>query len=1764
MIKKTMKLMAVFMVQLIIFLPLVSSLEISNVAAKDSTDKFALITWDTDEPADSRVFYGEDKENLALTKTDIDKTRNHSMFIGDLQPSKVYYYKVKSVNGGTAEDDNGGQMHAFQTQQTDNLPSYIEVVIPEYSNKARIDINGKTEPLTRVDLYVNDVKIRKSDPNEKGEFNFPSVELSVFRTNEIRINAVDSAGNTAEKIFSSTVDLIQPEVTIPGLPSITTEPSLEISGTISELAFLEISLNEEVMFGESLSNFSETLSLEEGANSIKIRAIDRAGNTASLTRSVILDTTPPIIENLKPEAGAFFYEGGTETNIDGDTEPNAKVELYVDKEPDGRPHLKTDADPNGHFEFDDVDLEGPFLEHIGGLEGDIEIGYAPVPSEETTEEAESLREQERRGEGKQEERTVKLYFVVRDAAGHVTQEQISYTIGTCFAGGMNWGVNNLIEYQSPNLLSPERLGEGTELISAILNLSYRGFGENPQIKSIRFEKACDATEMATDERYNMSCKIIPNSPTLLKGNDKKTLWYLKYNLNKLEGLDDFTEDLKEDLSRQFWFPLKIKIEYTHKLYGGNETTEFQTSCIRLAYVVDTSRVDPRDVLPDWLLEDGTEFLNETITDLNNLIKQLDTVVKYAAIACLVGFAAKTLTIMYRNWQSWWDYLQDKTISVKDDKDKTKCPKPGKTTKKRIGAGGAITDDTTQADLSTEALENRCPAAAAAWKTEASAYNLYRWACDRFLCSGTPAKWTEKATPVEVRQRIEKGRLCAGEVGTDRKFLRPDQECSDKQKKPCWEYSGKLYVFSGKTTTKEDGGTYYELQEVPGPGRLPSLRTLEAERDNQGRPMLILKKDCAEECEKRGYLGDKKAKPPRAPGECISKISEVLDYEHAFEQSAICPNKDQTCYCIGRKLTKEERAEVTAVGEEEKEKWDYRYDKLGYITYDKYKYYEGRDKSACFGQDNFIFRDSPYLNPQEMIPAFQCLCVSQIKNRLVLLRNMMQGLYNCLMQIKTTGTADAGICKEIFTQYVCKWLYRLVSYFMQGCMPWSGTGKDNEVGIEDYIQAGSSSIFGGVFESTSDLQSDYDSAAMDNFLGVGEETVANKICLGAMTGDWGWDLEGFMDTAYATPFYTSARAFPADREYLTWNPTNDLSTYEYQVAWMIAPGCELDSYTVSLACVTDNEFFTFDGVSCEGLRENQNSPSGGCDCIGVSQSTAVNKVSQDRPGPAKIIYTSRRVSQGIFQDGSRHVTAEEARRYDHVKITAYVNNDEDFQKCIPEANRVGNRIGVFYSPITDATTHDIAACRWDLISGQFLCRGGGLLWDQRGRAYFGDIKCGDQDCKDKEFYAGDRISISDLQAYAQGKDQCLQVTLKNGYGSTVYNRDFLVKANPDDSSQFTKISPSPFKVDMIEKLDDPHFTRSVPRYTITPTGLVLSRIEEQGEITAIPGNYPIWIRHVQTPSIGKFNGDFSLDGTTWIPFTKDTEFPPIGGIKFQIKQKPLGVSETGQKQFTIKITPVSTVVTQAPWHLFLELRHYPEEGQSCTDSRSEDMISYQGIFQKRDITLSILPKTQQDYNRCDPGGTVFNRNAQCDCNRDGTKTGAEDCDGDTKVYCYQNNLEQQPSCKEIPACVTGDRLNSAACDCDLYGTIDEYEKTCKYCIDNIYCSDTKPEVAIAAQPSLPTADTLIKTLTQEELKKLRNAESTAPSDALWILIEHGGDIVYLKIIDNLLYGQKIGDIWRRTSYSEDPTQRVIYRKVNGGLQVYSMKYDVWQQTHIITR
>ena len=123
----------------------------------------------------------------------------------------------------------------------------------------------------------------------------------------VTITVSDNDGNAAAaKSTTYKVDTVPPtlNITAPANALVTNASSLAVRGTTNDTSSspvtVKITLNGadqgSVTVGSD-GSFSKTLTLAEGANTIIITATDSAGKTSSVTRTVTLDTTKPVIKS---------------------------------------------------------------------------------------------------------------------------------------------------------------------------------------------------------------------------------------------------------------------------------------------------------------------------------------------------------------------------------------------------------------------------------------------------------------------------------------------------------------------------------------------------------------------------------------------------------------------------------------------------------------------------------------------------------------------------------------------------------------------------------------------------------------------------------------------------------------------------------------------------------------------------------------------------------------------------------------------------------------------------------------------------------------------------------------------------------------------------------------------------------------------------------------------------------------------------------------------------------------------------------------------------------------------------------------------------------------------------------------------------------------------------------------------------------------------------------------------------------------------------
>ena len=862
--KNLKNIFVLFVIILFLNLPIISALEISNVRAEEITDNNAVVKWETSEPADSFIHYGAEKDKLE-TLGDANQITSHQFFLDKLTPQKTYFYKVES---NSITNDNNGGLYSFTTLAPDTTAPEIDVKFPEFTAGNKLTISGRTEINAKVSIKVNNItasstiakeSIQSSNTNNsndsnnsnnsnnipeeklKGEFTFADIILESNQANNITIQSQDKAGNTAIQSGTTFADTEKPKLVLGEIPSIIDKNSLDLKANISKKANFEIfNGNKSVTKGED-STIAVTLNLQEGPNNFKIVVTDKAGNEVSKEFSITADSQPPTVD-FKFEKGNEFYQGRAETSINGKTEAGANVYLYVYR-PLGyeynpkfdKARAKVSANEKGEFSFKDVNFESEPISLDTFAPKQVPSGlqqYSIFPIQEVAQ---------------QDKFTYNVFVIAEDATGKTGYKSDTITVNSCYSADNAFAVQSIATFQSPFRLDPKLLDSGREVASAVFNLTYKGFGvakkdlasgaeleKAVQITGVEIDKACTQS-MVKDDQFKIGCTILPAKPQKKVENGDKTVQYLIYNLHPSDKLsekkDDFWNEFKK---RQVVFPLKIKISYQERSADGKlSALKTQTQCTDLSYFVDIP-IDSKDMLPDFIANQGLTAIDFTIDKINKVMPYLETTIKVVGVGCIGSFVGKMVVKWIRIFTSklegYFSQLPggDKKCQVDQKKmllqsTRENWQKLGTDAQNDIVAKFG-------ADWTTKpSLDDACPSTTSMWKAEAILDQAYRWTCDRVFCRTAPASWTSTKDKEQVDTVIVAQEQCAitsrgvplQKIEDCQKYVKENvgvaskttvELIKNKGAFTCYMNNGKLY-YAGDSPSSNSGANVVKLKQV---------------------------------------------------------------------------------------------------------------------------------------------------------------------------------------------------------------------------------------------------------------------------------------------------------------------------------------------------------------------------------------------------------------------------------------------------------------------------------------------------------------------------------------------------------------------------------------------------------------------------------------------------------------------------------------------------------------------------------------------------------------------------------------------------------------------------------------------------------------------------------------------------------------------------------------------------------------------------------------
>ena len=1247
----------------------------------------------------------------------------------------------------------------------------------------------------------------------EGKFEFNAVKL-VAGENQITVEVIDGSGNKAALSGKVLTDSTKPVLSEINLPEYVDDNNVDFIVNVSEKVTYEITVNNKSVSSGEGSSISENIALEEGDNTIVLKVVDTAGWEVIRTFTIKSDTEAPAV-SFKIEKGGEYYQGKAVSNINGETEPDAAVYLYIYKpigsgnNPDfSKAVKKVTADQNGSFTFKDVDFEHrPFnLKSLAPKEVPSGLQeYSIFPISQVAE---------------QQKDTIHIFVISEDKSGKSDYAQESITINSCYSANMDFEVLALSRFQSPLRLVPSLVDQGRQIASAVFNFSYRGdgitqndiatgqeIGSSYEIINVNFDKACTAS-MMDDDQFRLGCTIFPQRPSKPLPSNDLSMWYLTYNLHSSEKLSDKEGNYWDEFKkRQVIFPMKIKIDYHERLPDGNwGPTKTQTSCYDLSYFVDIP-IDSKEMIPDFLANEGIDAISWTVDQIDVVMEYLEKAIMVAGVACISSFLSKMVVKWIRVATSKMEPYFTRTKSEDE-----RCPYDQRNLLMKSTVehwtelendGLFKTNDEKPVNkfgkdwINPEnSLDEKCPMTTNMWKTEAFLDQAYRWSCDRVLCRAVPAAWTSDKDKSQVDTVILSQQQCAA---TSKGIaLRQIENCQDQIKTdaiygggndrarqlkkdgafPCYlnPVNNQLYYISEPAKGSLNEPKIVKLDWLSPYGGMNFDQAFLAE----GSQLLAYKPRDSKDI----IVGTDRAcknvcKSTRSPGYKADSDNGIENYYNGISGSYGCYKEVQQGSSIawvdakGDELKGDAYAagytsdcfvnvdasgeELAHVGDENgllqcvctndeneedvqtngarlaakesegtAEDWVYRQAKMNDVSrgsgtyYPPWRYYKGRDLSGAFGANYLLDYARPQpkehqVNPStQHIGAFQSVCLSGIRARLMTLKSILEALKGCIQEAKVTGLRDAGVCKTIFSQQVCGLVYKALAYFFTSCSPYSfaDQSKSGAIGaISTISDATLGSISEVMDESISEIQGDYKNANLNQFFEGGAKGFTESICMAAFGYDWPMGMDFILDTAYAFPMKSTVHVIPAERELVTVNPATGAAIFNYNLGAMILPGCRIRSADIYLKCVGKEDLIRKD-VYCGDQ---------GCDCM------ASDSISSLEGEKVKSLDKGRllNLKQGSFVDMEipSPQVVESHYRYDHVVVSLSLDPNENPENCYDE----GYRDGKFYFPIKDISPKGFLSCQADPLTGKYYCPEVVGMFGGGSGAYFEDpyISCYDK-------------------------------------------------------------------------------------------------------------------------------------------------------------------------------------------------------------------------------------------------------------------------------------------------------------------------------------------------------------------------------------------------------------------------------------------------------
>ncbi len=332
--KKLVKLLGIFLVAIALFSPLVLADTIPpkmlniqfTVTANSST-----ITWQTDEPGTTAVFYGKTID-VQLTRFFPEFILGHTVNLEFLDFSTTYFFKVSSCDN--SNNCNTSQLMNFTTLSVP-APVKITDLVNVTTTRKQIVLNWtkSEDPYFKgYRIYRNDVNIANETDNKFTDKNVAPSALFNYQVSAFNIRNDEGERSDVLTVITPDPDISAPVLTQPKV-TLLTPTSARINWETDENANATVKYgNASLPFAENRKTFltNHTIELKnlQTGTLVKFATIscDDSGNCVQKTGEFVpgSDIIPPFINVSLPR-----YFNQQLIRVAGLTEPLSEVRFFV-------------------------------------------------------------------------------------------------------------------------------------------------------------------------------------------------------------------------------------------------------------------------------------------------------------------------------------------------------------------------------------------------------------------------------------------------------------------------------------------------------------------------------------------------------------------------------------------------------------------------------------------------------------------------------------------------------------------------------------------------------------------------------------------------------------------------------------------------------------------------------------------------------------------------------------------------------------------------------------------------------------------------------------------------------------------------------------------------------------------------------------------------------------------------------------------------------------------------------------------------------------------------------------------------------------------------------------------------------------------------------------------------------------------------------------------------------------------------------------------